>query len=259
MAAPGARRKRVFRDETMTVAAAPLRPAHAAARTPGIGALPALPAILAPETAGSRAAMSEPRTLLSLAGAPPVRARPAEAALVLVDLQGEYRDGALKLPGIDAAAAEAAALLATARETGMPVIHIQHRGRAGGAFDPTGPHFALLPPVAPLPGEEVEEKGLPNSFAGTGLATRLEVLGRKEILLAGAMTHMCISSTARAALDLGLKVAIVASACATRDLPDPLGGPALPAAALHRASLTALADRFATIYSDAAAWHDGIG
>jgi nicotinamidase-related amidase len=202
--------------------------------------------------------MPEPRTLLSMAGAPPVQARPDAAVLVLVDLQGEYRDGALKLAGIDAAAAEAAALLATARAAGMPVIHVQHRGRAGGAFDPAGPHFALLPPVAPAPGEAVEEKGLPNAFAGTGLAARLEALGRKEILLAGAQTHMCISSTARAALDLGFRVAVVAAACATRDLPDPLGGPAMPAAALHRASLTALADRFATVLLDAAAWRSGI-
>jgi nicotinamidase-related amidase len=202
--------------------------------------------------------MPEPRTLLSMAGAPPVRARPAYSALVLVDLQGEYRDGALKLDGIDAATAEAAALLATAREQGMPVIHVRHRGRAGGAFDPGGPHFALLPPVAAAEGEPTLDKALPNAFAGTDLADRLAGLGRKEILLAGAQTHMCIESTARAALDLGFKVAVVAAACATRDLPDPLGGPAMPAASLHRASLVALADRFATILPDAAAWRDGI-
>jgi len=51
----------------------------------------------------------------------------------------------------------------------------------------------------------------------------------------------------RAALDLGFKSTVVADACATRDLPDPLGGAAVAAADLHRASLIALADRFAII------------
>ena len=60
------------------------------------------------------------------------------------------------------------------------------------------------------------------------------------------------STTARAALDLGLAVTIAADATATRALPDPLGGAPLPAAALQRASLAALADRFAVIRPAAA-------
>jgi len=50
----------------------------------------------------------------------------------------------------------------------------------------------------------------------------------------------------RAALELGYQSTVVASACATRDLPDGLGG-IVPAAVLHRACLAALADRFAVV------------
>ena len=81
------------------------------------------------------------------------------------------------------------------------------------------------------------------------LADRIRALGREEIILAGCMTHMCVSATARAALDLGLRATVVAGAAATRDLPDPLGG-VIPAAALHRTALAELADRFAIIVPD---------
>jgi nicotinamidase-related amidase len=65
-------------------------------------------------------------------------------------------------------------------------------------------------------------------------------------MLAGFMTHMCISSTARAALDLGYRVTIDASACGTRDLPDGRGG-IIPAATVHEVALVELSDRFAII------------
>jgi nicotinamidase-related amidase len=69
----------------------------------------------------------------------------------------------------------------------------------------------------------------------------------------GFMTHMCISATARAALDLGFKTTIVAAATATRDIPDPLGGTALAANTVQQTALAELADRFATIAANAEA------
>ena len=64
------------------------------------------------------------------------------------------------------------------------------------------------------------------------------------------MTHMCVSSTVRAALDLDYRCSVVAAACATRDLPDGTGG-VIAADQLQRAELAALADRFATVLADA--------
>jgi nicotinamidase-related amidase len=71
--------------------------------------------------------------------------------------------------------------------------------------------------------------------------------GKKQLIVAGFQTHMCISSTVRAALDLGYRTTVIADAAATRDLPDPTGGPAFAAAELHRAALAGLADRFAIV------------
>lgn len=197
--------------------------------------------------------MSEPKTLLEMAGAKLAPPKLDAAALVLIDMQREYVDGRLPLPGAAAALAEGERLLAQARAAGAAIVHIRHRGRAGGIFDPETPAFEIAPEVAPQAGEAVLDKGLPNAFAGTDLDETLKRLGRKQLVFAGFMTHMCVSATVRAALDLGYASTVVAAACATRDLPDGAGG-VVRAAELHRAELAALADRFALVAPDASAF-----
>ncbi len=196
--------------------------------------------------------MTEPKTLMQMAGASLDPPRLSQSCLVIIDAQGEYLDGRLPLDGIAPALARLQDLLARARAAGATVVHIAHKGAAGGLFDRDAAGGAILPQAAPAPGETVIEKGLPNAFAGTSLQAELERIGRKDLILAGFMTHMCVSSTARAALDLGFRTAVAADAAATRALPDPLGGPAMQGAALHRAALTALADRFAIVVPVAA-------
>lgn len=190
--------------------------------------------------------MTEPKTLLQLAGVtvkpPPL----AEAVLVLIDIQNEYVSGPLALPGAAPAIAKAAGLLARARAAGTRIIHIAHKGGAGGPFDREASRGAIVDAVAPLDGETVIEKPRPNSFSGTNLAEAIGAAG-KPVIFAGFMTHMCVSSTVRAALDLGYPATVAADASATRDLPKP-GGGVISAASLHEAELAALADRFAGIF-----------
>lgn len=190
--------------------------------------------------------MSRPKTLLEMSGAPQTPSALSQSAIVLIDCQMEYVDGPLALPGVGAALAEAKKLVERAREAGAPVIHVVHQGRAGGMFDLDAPRGKEAPEVASVAGEAVVKKPLPNSFARTDLDEVLKKTGRKELIVAGFMTHMCVSSTVRAALDLGYRTTVVANAAATRDLPSPDGG-VIDAATLHRASLTELADRFAII------------
>ncbi len=186
------------------------------------------------------------KTLLQLAGATPTPSRLGASTLVLIDIQNEYFDGPVRLTGVEAAAEVAAGLLARARALGTPVVHVRHRGRPGGAFDPEAPRGQIHASVAPLAGETVIDKGLPNAFAGTTLAETLAEIGQRPLVVAGFMTHMCVSATVRAALDLGLSSTVAMDATATRDLPDPTGGD-LPADTVHRAALAAIADRFATV------------
>jgi nicotinamidase-related amidase len=184
------------------------------------------------------------KTLLQLAGANPTPSHIAGSTLVLIDVQNEYFDGPLKLTGVEPAAETIAGLLARARAAGAPVIHIRHKGNPGGAFDQDQPRGQIHDSVAPRDGEAVIDKTLPNAFANTGLRDALDPA--RPLIIAGFMTHMCVSATARAALDLGFASTVVADAVATRDLPDPLGGE-LSADAVNRASLAAIADRFATV------------
>ncbi|WP_341915562.1 cysteine hydrolase family protein [Ferrovibrio terrae] len=199
--------------------------------------------------------MTRPKTLLEMAGAAGIPVAWEKSTLLLVDHQNEYlADGGLPLTGMDAAVAEIGRLLAAARANGAPVVHVRHHGRPGGAlFNPEGPKADFIAGVQPKDGERIVTKGLPNSFAGTDLDAVLKELGRKELIIAGFQTHMCISATARSAIDHGYRGIVVAKACADRDLPDPMGTGTIKAEEMHRITLAALNDRFALVIPDAAA------
>jgi nicotinamidase-related amidase len=188
-----------------------------------------------------------PKTLLEMAGISATPAKLSEAAVVVIDAQREYVDGAVPLPLVGPALQEIEHLLGRARAQATPIIHVVHQGRAGGAFAPGSVGAEIAPEAAPAPGEAVIAKRLPNAFASTDLADRVAALKRPAIVLVGFMTHMCVEATARAAIDLGLKATVVASATATRDLPDPLTGATVTAAEVQRNALAAMGDRFATI------------
>lgn len=195
---------------------------------------------------------AHPQTLIQIAGGTARAATWQEAALLIIDHQTEYTTGRAPMSGIDAAVAEIATLLAQARAAGAPVIHVVHHSKPGAAmFDPQGPHVAIIDGVQPVAGEVTVVKGLPNSFAGSTLDAELKKTGRRALIVAGFATHMCVSATVRAALDHGYASTVVAAACATRDLPDALGGPAIAAADIQRIALAELADRAATVVARA--------
>jgi nicotinamidase-related amidase len=186
------------------------------------------------------------QTLLQMSGLtqPPIDL--AASTLVLIDYQNEYLDGPIALTGGREAVDCMALVLAQARQASARIIHIAHKGSPGGVFDRAAHRGAIIDAVAPV-GEEITiEKPRPNAFSGTNLA---EAIGQTDtpLLIAGFMTHMCVSSTARAALDLGYRSIVIGDACATRNLPVQTGE--IAAADLHNAELAALADRFAWIVS----------
>lgn len=188
-----------------------------------------------------------PRTLFEMAGAKPEAARLSNAVLLIVDAQREYVDGVLPLDGVHEAIAETGKLLARARKAGTPVIHVVHKG-SGALFNPAGSGFGIVAALMPLPGEAVIEKTRVSAFAGTGLEDAIRRTGKSRLIIAGFMTHNCVSSTARAARDLGHAPTVVAAATATRALPDGKGG-TIPAPAMQAASLAALGDRVAAVVS----------
>lgn len=199
--------------------------------------------------------MPNPITLRNLGGRSAAPAALTASTLVLIDCQNTYREGVMALSGVGAALDEIAALLARARRLGVPVIHIQHDAGPGSPYDVSAPIGAIADKVAPAAGEPVVLKHFPNSFIGTDLEARLKATGRQNVVFVGFMTHMCVNSTTRGAFNLGFAPTVVASATATRDLPDPHGN-VVPAATLQAASLAALGDLFAVVVPDVAALPD---
>ena len=191
-------------------------------------------------------------TMLQMAGATPTPATMADGVLLIIDAQREYTDGLLPLPGVQGAVEALSGLLAKARAAGAPIVHVRHKG-PGKAFNPSSSGFEIVAPLAPRTGESVVDKALPNAFAGTELAGILAATGRKNLIVGGFMTHMCVSATVRAATDNGYMSTIAADTVATRDLPDALGGETVSADAINRITLAALSDRFAWIVPHASA------
>ena len=192
---------------------------------------------------------STPQTLLDLLGATQPFARFSDAVLLIIDAQREYVDGTLPLSGISEALAVGGTLLRRARAAGTPVVHILHRG-GGPLFNPEERWFQPAAPMIPRTGESIVEKTMANAFAGTDLQNILTQTGRTQLIVIGYMTHNCVSSTVRAAKELGYASTIVARATATRDLPDGRGG-TIPASLIQAACLAGLADTMAKIVWDA--------
>jgi nicotinamidase-related amidase len=192
--------------------------------------------------------MTMPKSLFQIVGAKLSPARWSTGILLLIDHQLEYDvGGGLELPDVAPAKAEIAKLLKKARAMGTPIVHIAHHTAPGAPlFDPSGPRSAFMPEIAPANGEAVVIKSLANAYAKTTLADVLAGLGRKELIVAGFMTHNCVSSTVRASVENGYRSTVVASACATRDLPDPCGG-VIPADVLNQVCLCGLADALALV------------
>lgn len=161
-------------------------------------------------------------------------------AIVVVDLQNEYlSSGMLPLDQVDRAVENAAKVIEAARAAGDQIIYIRHEQPDAPFFVPGTEGVKIIPAVAPQPGETVIVKNYPNSFRDTQLKQALDDHGIEEVVIVGAMSHMCVGATARAATDFGYSTTIVQDACATMDLE--FDGVKVPAKQVHAANMAALA------------------
>jgi nicotinamidase-related amidase len=173
-------------------------------------------------------------------------------ALVLIDIQNDYFPGGKwTLSGIESAADNAARVLAAARAAGDVVVHVRHEFPTADApfFAPGSSGAQIHPKVRNREGEPVVLKHHVNSFRETDLKAILDRHGIDEVVVCGAMSHMCVDAGARAASDLGYKCVVVHDACATRD--QEFEGVVVPAAQVHAAFMAALRFGYATSVSAA--------
>ena len=172
--------------------------------------------------------------------------------LILVDLQNDYfRGGSMELSRIESAAANAQGLLNQFRAENSPIVHVQHvSARPGATFFLPGTVGAdINEMVAPQAGEHLVVKNFPNSFRDTTLLNILQKQQIKSLVICGAMSHMCIDATTRAAFDLGFDCKLAEDACATRDLT--FKGKTIKASEVHAAFMAALAAPYAHVVSTA--------
>jgi nicotinamidase-related amidase len=172
-------------------------------------------------------------------------------ALLLVDMVRAYLEPESPLyAGVESTLAPAAAVLAAARNAGIPVVYTQVRyagdGRDGGIFFRKVPALAVFagdhewgeiaPEIAPAPGETIVVKQYASAFFGTSLSSTLTALRVDTVIVMGYSTSGCVRASAVDALQFGFIPLVVRDAVGDRH-PDP-----------HNANLFDLAAKYADVW-----------
>lgn len=161
--------------------------------------------------------------------------------LILIDIQNDYfAGGALPLEHPEQATDKAAQLLGLFREQQLPIVHIQHENLKPELpfLQPGSKGQNIHPNIQPLTNEKHFIKHYPNAFWNTDLEKYLKGHAITHLVIAGMMTHMCVNSTTRGAMERDFEVTVIRDACATRPLE--LDGIDISAETVHRTSLAEL-------------------
>lgn len=168
-------------------------------------------------------------------------------ALLIIDVQNDYfPGGTCELYYVYEAEKKIQSLIQESRTQNRPIIYIQHINPPEDTFfleDTYGCEISER--IKPLPDDKVIIKYYPNSFYKTELDSYLKEKDIKKLIVCGMMTHMCVDTTVRAAMDYGYEVDLVADGCATMDLE--ISGEVIPAQIVQKAFLASLKDVFAKI------------
>jgi nicotinamidase-related amidase len=171
---------------------------------------------------------------------------PANAALILIDVQQAFNDPAWGQRNNPQAEANIARLLAAWRGGKRPLFHVQHSSRSpNGFFHISKPGHAFKPEAMPLDGETVIVKNVNSAFIGTDLEARLREQGIDTVVIAGITTDHCVSTTTRMAGNFGFNAYIVADACATFERKG-INGEHFTAEQMHATALASIHGEFAT-------------
>jgi len=141
-------------------------------------------------------------------------------ALIIIDMQNDYfADGKMALVGIDEAMENTMKLIEDAKMQEYEIFFIQHIStREGATFFLPNSEGVKLHARFDVSIGTVIQKHYPNSFRETSFHARLKEKVIKDLIICGAMSHMCVDTTVRAAFDLGYKTELISDACAAKDL-----------------------------------------
>ena len=161
-------------------------------------------------------------------------------ALIIIDMQNDYfAGGKMELVGIDEALSNTLRLIEFAKEQKYEIFFIQHISlRANASFFLLKSEGVELHRALHTQDGSFIKKHYPNSFRKTTLIQELEDKGIKNLIVCGAMTHMCVDTTVRAGFDLGFQIELVTDSCATKDLV--FNDEVIPAKDVHNAFMASL-------------------
>ncbi|WP_349999013.1 isochorismatase family protein [Stenotrophomonas lacuserhaii] len=193
-------------------------------------------------------------TIRQMAGATPIDALQAgKTAVIVIDFQNEYFPGGrMVIPDGASALQNTRRLIKAADAKGIRVIHVQHVLPAGAPlFAEGGETVQFHPDMQPRAGDSVVQKDNVSVFAGASAAVMdrtLKDAGIDTLIVAGLMTHACVSGAARdaAAAPRGYRVIVSSDATATRDL-ELATGATIDHKTLHAASLATLEDTYGDV------------
>lgn len=138
-------------------------------------------------------------------------------ALLVIDLQRGAFDG-VRCPPLDQPERliqQLTKLIQAARNAGAPIVFIQHCEGEGHPLEENSVHWQLHEALVQQPGDSIVKKWASSAFENTDLAATLERLNTKTLVLCGLQSELCVSNTARSALDLGYQVSLAQDAHGT--------------------------------------------
>lgn len=127
---------------------------------------------------------------------------PAQAGLLLIDLQQGLFQGAHAVAGADALRQRLSKLATNFARAGSPIWAAQHTGPSMTPLAEGAPAWQLLPEFQQLP-IQCFSKTRPSCFYQTNLATELRNSGVNYLVIAGAKTEYCVDTSCRIATELG--------------------------------------------------------
>ena len=136
----------------------------------------------------------------------------ARTAVLIMDFQQRIIANVATEPV--AVVENAAKALAGARQAGIPVIYVVHRG---GPFAEYAPDVELHEGVAPAAGELVITKVRPGPFSTTALDVTLREMGKDILVIMGVATSGCVLSSVRWAVDVNYSFVVLSDACSDGD------------------------------------------
>jgi nicotinamidase-related amidase/quinol monooxygenase YgiN len=174
-------------------------------------------------------------------------ARRCLPALVIIDMQKGMQLPAAGTRNNPEAEGNIAKLLGAWRRVGAPVVHVRHVSREPASlFRPGQPGIEFQAGLAPLDGEYVVEKNVPDAFTHSGLERWLRSRAIDAVAIAGVSTNNSVESTARTAGNLGFDTTVVSDATFAFAKID-FNGASRSAGDVHAMALANLQGEYATI------------